>query len=318
MMTWRFWVLFVATMVASISLLNPRLPLPGSHFRYVFVIDISQSMNVDDVTLNGHKLRRLELVKHAVWETIEQMPCDSEAGFALFTEHRSYLLFTPVEICAHYRELRYMLDTIDWQIAWRSRSEIAKGLISALKIGAALEPPARIVFFSDGHEAPPVHPDYRQVPEPVDAAIRGAVIGVGGDQLSAIPRYDLAGRKTGYWRPEDINQVDDYSTGRFGTGEPMAGVDGAAFRAQVETGQEHLSSLHEAWLQKLAGEAGLGYLRLETPTQTARFLTGTLFAERKIAAADARWIFAAVALLMLLLVYLPDKRDARRNPEKTT
>ena len=102
MTNWRFWVLLVTTLLVAVSLFDPRLPLPGQTFRYVFVFDISQSMNVDDVALDGVKLRRLELAKRAVWETIRAMPCESEAGFAIFTEHRSYLLFTPVDVCAAF------------------------------------------------------------------------------------------------------------------------------------------------------------------------------------------------------------------------
>ena len=309
MKNWRFWALLAASLLVIVSLFNPRLPFPGKYFRYVFVFDISQSMNVDDVVLDGEKLRRLEIAKRAVWKTIEKMPCTSEAGFAIFTEHRSYLLFTPVEVCAHYKELRYMLGVIDWQIAWRSRSEIAKGLIASQRIGAALDPPARIVFLSDGHEAPPVHPDLRQVPERVDAAFRGAVIGVGGDKLSPIPRLNLAGQKIGYWKLEEINQIDIYSTGRFGTGEPMAGIDPEQFKTRADSGREHLSSLREPWLKQLAQEAGLGYLRLKTPAQTARFLTGASFAESKVTSTDIRWVFGAIALLLMVLVYLVGKRS---------
>lgn len=133
-----------------------------------------------------------------------------------------------------------MVDRIDWTMAWRSRSEVAKGLIASLRIGESLVPPARIVFLSDGHEAPPIHPDLRQVPKPVDPEFRGAVIGVGGSKPQPIPRFDLAGKKLGYWRAEDIEQVDAYSSGRFGTGENMAGVDISDLTERLKNGTEHL------------------------------------------------------------------------------
>ncbi len=301
---WRFWVLLIATLLLIASLFNPRLPFPQRFFRYVFVFDITQSMNVDDVFIEDEKVTRLALSKWAVRKTIERMPCGSEAGLAVFTEHRSYLLFAPVEVCGQFKELGYMVDRIDWTMAWRSRSEVAKGLIASLRIGESLAPPARIVFLSDGHEAPPIHPDLRQVPKPVDPEFRGAVIGVGGSKPQPIPRFDLSGKKLGYWRAEDIAQVDAYSSGRFGTGENMAGVDISDLTERLKNGTEHLSSLREPWLQQLADEADLDYERLNNASRTARFLTGQSFAQSKTVEGDARWIVAAVSFVLILLVYV--------------
>lgn len=309
----RFRLLFAATLLLSVTLLEPLLPLPGRYYRFVFVLDITQSMNVEDVALDGNPRRRLVLAKEAVWRTIETMPCRSQAGFAVFTAHRSYLLVAPVEVCAHYRELRKILDNIDWQMAWRSRSEISKGLISAMKIGMALDPPARIVFLSDGHEAPPVNRALRQVPKRVASGFVGALIGVGGDIPSPIPRYSPAGRKLGYWRAEDIDQVDLYSAGRPGSGEAMVDADGRPLQVQAASGQEHLSSLHEDWLKQLAGDAGYRYTRLETPAQTARFLTGAAFADRKTGRTDARWLFGAAGLVLVVLVYSAGSGTRRRE-----
>jgi len=118
-----------------------------------------------------------------------------------------------------------------------------------------------------------------------------AVIGVGGTKPQPIPRFDLAGKKLGYWRAEDIAQVDAYSSGRFGTGETLSGVDISDLEERLKNGREHLSSLRGPWLQQLADEAGLDYKRLENASQTARFLT------------DTRWIIAAVSLVLIMLAY---------------
>ena len=305
MSRFRFWLLFAATALVALTLLSPKLPLPGRFYRVVFTLDITQSMNVEDVLQDGHSVRRLELAKQAVWRSIESMPCDSQVGFAIFTEHRSYLILSPIEICANYRELQQILDNIDWQMAWRSSSEVAKGLISAMRVGTSLQPPARIVFISDGHEAPPIHPDLRQVPKKAAVDQVGAIVGVGGDELSPIPVYSPEGKITGYWRAQDIVQADVFSSGRDGSGEAMVAADGSKLSAPASSGNEHLSSLRESWLKQLASDAGYRYVRLQTPEQTARFLVGSALADSKSVETDIRGLFAGVALLLIVLAYLP-------------
>lgn len=301
----RVWLLAMATLLAAVTLFEPRLPLLGPDFRFVFVLDITQSMNVDDVLLDGRRIRRLELAKQAVWSTIQRLACGSQVGLAVFTEHRSYLIIAPVEVCANATELQQILDKIDWHMAWRSRSEVAKGLISAMKIGAALEPHARIVFFSDGHEAPPVHPDLRQVPDRVAAKHIGAVVGVGGDGLSQIPKYSTEGKLLGYWQADEIDQVDVFSTGRDGTGEALVSSNGTPLTTLKTSGQEHLSSLRETWLKQLADDAGFRYVRMQTPVQTARFLSSETFAGSKTEVADARWLLGIASLLLTVLALQP-------------
>lgn len=308
MRPWRWWFLFVATLALVLTLFRPMLDIPRPFYRYVFVFDISQSMNVDDVWFEKKRQRRLDLAKMAAWQTIQNMPCDSQAGLAIFTEHRTFLLFAPVDVCEHYQELEHMLSVIDWQLAWRSRSEITKGFMAALEIGKQLSPPARMVFFSDGHESPPVHPRLRQVPEMQPLELRGAVVGVGGDRPTQIPRLGSHNQILGYWKKDDVNQVDTATMGRFGSdsNEAMGGIDRSDLAQRLATGQEHLSSLHEDWLKTISDEAGLRYIHLDTPEDTADDLLDRSHARYRSAPTDVRPLLAGLALLLLLAVYLPE------------
>ena len=297
--TIMFWAIAVSLLLVLIALWLPKIPYKQVFFRHLHVFDITQSMNVEDTLFKGNKTRRLEMAKQVSKLALKNMPCGSELGYSIFTEHRSFMLLAPVEVCEHYSELMQILDSIDWQIAWRSRSEIAKGLNSANKTAIELAPPARVVFFTDGHESPPLHPELRFKPDRVSAQYQGLIVGIGGDTPSAIPRYDLAGKKLGYWRPEDVAQVDVYSRGRpVSQGESMMGA-----AVLLGTGKEHLSALHEAYLRGLAEESGMSYHRLMSAKKTADYLTQKHWGEARIAPGDLRWLLGLIAFLLILMVY---------------
>ncbi|MGF1645267.1 MAG: vWA domain-containing protein [Thiotrichales bacterium] len=299
----RGWATFAALLLLGASLAQPTLSLPRGFFRYVLVFDITQSMNVADQGTAAAPLTRLAAAKHTARRMLDRLPCDSEIGLALFTEHRSLLLFAPVEVCAHYTEINAVLNTIDWRLAWRSRSEIAKGLISAIDLNAKLARPGRVVLFTDGHEAPPIHPEFRQHPTPVVANQRGVIVGIGGDDPRPIPKFDHNGLPIGFWQPEDLEQVDVFSRGRDLTGEAMTGVDMSDLAARIQRGTEHLSALHEDYLRALAREAGFAYHRLRDPDDAARYLRRAEFAERRTAATDLGPYLAGAAMLLLLASY---------------
>ncbi len=145
---------------ADVDLRAPSIELDRAYFRYLVVFDITQSMNVRDAAVNSTPATRLGAAKNAAHEAVTRMPCGTHVGLGVFTEHRTLPMFTPVEICAHRDEIVTAISDIHWRLAWRAKSEIAKGLHSGLRLAAGLEQPARLVLFTDGHEAPPIHPRY--------------------------------------------------------------------------------------------------------------------------------------------------------------
>jgi hypothetical protein len=286
--------------------MHPAVPLKRDTFKYLFVFDITQSMNVKDTGGRGKGSSRLDFAKAAVGETLRELPCSSQAGLAVFTEHRTFLLFAPVEICQHLSELSTMLQAIDWRMAWAASSEIAKGLYSSLLAAKALGPDTRIVFLSDGHEAPPIHPDFRPKFRGQPGEIQGAIIGIGGMMPVPIPRFNRDGKTLGYWKAEEVLQVDTFSFGRGATlnNEPMAGIAHSDITSRIKTGTEHLSSLRELYLKQLADETRLAYHRLESPEGLTELLKAPRFAEQEVGDADVRWVFALISLLIILSAYL--------------
>ena len=311
---WRWPLLLVAAVLLLITLFGPTLNLTGQTFRYLFVIDITQSMNVADAG-PGSADRRLAYARRAVIAAIERLPCGSEAGLALFTEHRTLPLITPVEVCDHYGELKAIVGGIDWQMAWADRSEVAKGLHTALQIGAQFGDDTRLVFVTDGHEAPPINPDYRPAFNKITVGeIKGLIAGIGGSTPAPIPRFDQYGEPDGVWAADQVLQVDTFSLGRSGTSvdETMAGIEGNDdLSDRIAAGTEHLSSLKEGYLKQLAVETALGYYRIDTADDFADRLIDPALGRSQKVLTDMRWLPGALALLLLLISLLPVRLTAR-------
>ena len=298
------WLLAGAALALALGFLRPSLPWQRAVFEQVVVVDITQSMNVKDQRLDGKPVSRLAYAKHALRQSLLALPCGSKLGWAVFTEHRSFLLFAPVEVCGHLDELRATLDAIDNRMAWIGSSEVAKGLYSGLSIARQLPGVPALVFVTDGHEAPPLNPRHRPSFEGKPGEVPGLVVGVGSLRPSPIPKTDPQGRPLGFWAADEVLQSDPRSQGRGGSvsGERLVedAAIGAAPALGATPGSEHLSALHEVYLRLLAGELGLGFHRLETADGLAAAMTSPALARRVAVQADGRVALALLALAMLL------------------
>jgi mxaL protein len=260
---WQPLLLLLAALSLALALLHPKLNLSRGVFNNIFVIDISQSMNVLDYRIDGKPASRLEFTKQSIRHTLKNLPCGSRAGLGIFTEYRSYLLLAPVETCANFSELASLLENINGQMAWIGGSEIAKGINFGFKIVNKLPDKPGLIFISDGQEAPPIHPDHRPAMDGKPGEVRGMLVGAGGLTPAAIPKYDPAGNLLGFWGADDVMQTDRYSDG--GGAKALGELPGQAEPGKKKmVGTEHLSSLREAYMQTLAGETGMGYHRMES------------------------------------------------------
>lgn len=308
----RLFLMLPAAALLLIALMNPSLTIPRNTHNFIFVLDITGSMNVADVAVGGSSMSRLEFGNQLVRKAVDEMACGSRAGLAVFTEHRTFLLFAPVEICENHLVISTMLDEIDGRMAWAELSEVAKGLYSGIEVVGRLASlaeggdadDANLVFMTDGHEAPPVHPTLRPRFRGEPGQVRGMIAGTGGSQPVPIPRLDEQGQVTGYWAQDEVMQVDRHSAGRPTQGaEAMAGVDSADLQDRIAGGAEHLSSLRESYLQVLAAETGLDYLRTTTPDAFADALLTSRYATRRTVGTRVGWIPAALSLLCLVYLF---------------
>lgn len=300
----RLLTMALALVALAATFTHPRLTLERPVWRYVFVIDISQSMNVADVPAAAPGTTRLQFAKRAAANALAALPCGTEVGLALFAGHRAFLFNTPLETCSHFRELNLMIEAIDWRMSWEARSEIAKGVFRSLELLAQLPGETRLVFMTDGQEAPPINPDVPPAFKGKVGAIKGLVVGVGGTTPVPIPKLDADGHQVGVWSESDVKQVDTFT----------ADEDARAGRAP-RGGTEHLSSLRESYLQGLAASVGLAYHRLADENDLARRLQDDTLASTRAVDADVRWVFALIALAVFLVaLVVPGRGHAAVEP----
>jgi mxaL protein len=272
----------LALLMLMAGLAMPTLYLPGRSYDSIVVFDITQSMNVEDAAIDGESVDRLTFARRAVRAALRDLPCGSRVGWAAFAEYRTLLLLAPIEVCANYGDLLATLDVIDGRMRWGNASEISKGLFWALRVARETDGRPNVLFVTDGHEAPPLRDGPIAVFDDVSRGnVHGWILGVGDDEPRPIPKTDADGKPMGFWRPEDVVQAEGATQGRQGA----AG--------------EHLSSLHEAHLQALAAQLGLGYARLQGAQSVRDAMQDARFAQRRAVPTDLRWLPTLLALALL-------------------
>ena len=273
-------------MLLLCALIAPRVSLPQKTYSSIVVFDITQSMDVEDVELDGALATRLAFARESARRMLRELPCGSRVGWGAFTEYRTLVLLAPIEVCGNYGDLLATLAQVDGRIRWGNASEIGKGLFWAMR--AAKELPSRpaIVFVTDGQEAPPLGlSNFPMFEDLAPGQVRGWILGVGGSVPRPIPRTDAEGRRVGYWRAEDVIQRDTPP------GAPLS--------------QEQLSALHDAHLRALAAQTGFEYAPLRAPADLAPAARDPRLARRARVPTDLTWIPALAALLLFAWHFRP-------------
>jgi mxaL protein len=274
-----------ALVLLLVAIFMPPFEMQRSTYDYLVVFDITQSMNVEDYELNGLPASRLTFAREAVRRTLQELPCGSRIGWAAFAEYRTLLLLAPIEVCANYNDLLASLDRIDGRMRWGNASEIGKGLFWAMRGARDVGGRPKVLFLTDGQEAPPL--DGEGVPLFDDLKrgdIGGWLVGVGGYTPRPIPRTDADGRPVGYWHADEVVQRQD-----------------AAANGKATVSREQLSDVREPYLRRLAREVGFAYVHLTNFESIRAAMLSPRFAVRGPAPADFAWVAAAMALLALLL-----------------
>lgn len=291
-----------AGLLLAAALANPTIEREQALFDHIVVLDITQSMDVPDMAVDGRPASRLAAARHALHRALLALPCGSRLGWGVFTEHRSVLLLEPVEVCEHLGELRATLARIDGRMAWAGNSEVAKGLHNALRQLPQLPGKPSLLFVTDGHEAPPL--DARQRPsfDGTPGEVAGFIVGMGGLQPAPIPRSDPLGRPLGLWQANEVMQVDPYAQGRGGsaTGDGMVSDAPPTPAPGATPGSEHLSSLREGYLRLLAGETGLTYARAPDAPAMAHLLTAPELTRPVPARQPLQGLLAGTACVVLM------------------
>jgi mxaL protein len=307
------WPWLGAALALLIAWADPKGPTTQPLWQHVAVIDITQSMNTRDMQVpvaGGGAMvadSRLAFARHALQRALADLPCGSTLGLGVFTEYRALLLLAPLEVCSHYDELLAVIGRIDGRMAWASSSEVTRGVESALRVAdyLAMKDDASapsLIFITDGHESPPLRGGALPTIELPQRPAPGWIAGVGGDAPMAIPKFDPAGRALGFWEPHEVMQTDGMSLGRTvgGAQQTLVEADGKPLEVFRGSGIEHLSSLKEQHLQRVAQATGLQYRRVVGAGDLSAMMRAQALARPVRASASWRWLPALAALLLLV------------------
>lgn len=289
-------LMLLVVILVILALFFPRTDRTVKVMDLMFILDITQSMDVDDVEVNGEKATRLEWAQEYTKQALQQLPCGSHVGLAAFSESRSLILMNPVEICSSYNDLTQMLSKIHGSMAWALSSEVSKAVFGAINQAKLMDPSPDLVFITDGHEAPPLHATlYPKYKKKLDG-VTGVFVGVGGDELLPIPKHKFDGTADGFWTQGEVLHEDVYASLRSESDEIR--------NSRPKT--EHLSSQKKDNIERLAKM--LNFDAILSPKKSSAIIDAL---ESKVDTRDqvvnynwAPW-FASIALFLLVLLYLP-------------
>lgn len=308
---WRRGVIMYLLALISIALIHLELKLPIESVVQdtLFVIDISESMNVRDVSIKSPQSDRLALAKLAVRESMAALPCGSRVSVGLFAGDETVVLFEPLEVCGHFPAIEQVVMRLDTRMRWIGDSWVIRALMMAMK--EAEKRHMHLVLITDADEMPhksaPRFNDLLDVKGKVD----GLLLGVGNTTPLPVPKLDGEQRILAYWTPEEAvlegnhpNLLAYVKELKPGERAPQGALD--------EVG-EHLSAFNRNLLQTAAQTAHLGFEHIHNPQDAVKALQSIPKKTNKQAERDASFIFGLFAMACVLLGWfwhlLPTKQN---------
>jgi mxaL protein len=303
-LSWFFLVL------AALNL-NADVPKPSHSF--MVVIDVTLSMNTKDIQINSDPKTRIVFVRESLENAVRELPCGTKIGIGIFAGYQTSVLFNPVEICENYSDLVRSFGFIETNMIWTGDSEISKGIYNSIKIISKLDSNIRLIFITDGHEAPPIAPAYRPRFDKPEKQVKGMLVGVGGLTQFKIPKINSDGDQTGFWRSDEVMQYDPFTLGRKGSDTNEKLIDNESSKvdplivAQIQAtpGKEHMTQLKEKYLNLLSREIDFSYLRLTDGKNLANKMYDINFSEWREVNTKLSRIFAAFGLFFLIAAFFP-------------
>lgn len=244
-----------ATLLLVIALFRPTVNLQRDIYSYLLVVDITQSMNTVDMSLDGKPASRVAYTRKLLHDMIAGMPCGTRLGMAFFAGAGVALQYSPIEVCANYDAIQDNIRHLDWRMGWSGNSRLRQGAQSIAHLTRTLREPAQVLFFTDGEEAPRLHAFNTLDLTGFQGGRSWLVIGIGSEKGAPIPKFDENNKLLGYWSAESFQMqpgVAQISQENFGTRD--SGV-------ALADSDRQLSRLDETYLKKYSAEIGSLYVR---------------------------------------------------------
>jgi mxaL protein len=285
-----------------LALLNPHIKLQQKLNSYLLVADVTQSMNAEDLKIDGHSVSRLDFTKNLMRKIIDSSPCGTYFSLGIFSSDNIALLLNPVEVCRSYDVLSDAIDHIDWRMAWKGNSRLSYAIHSAENMFKFLPIPSKMIFFTDGEEAPKLNATIKSDLSNVTFGKSVVFVGIGGKKKVPIPRFNATNEMIGYW-PITENNSARSGTSTFATAltvKPEPNQNPTVAAAEYD---RYLSQLDEDYLKALSIEIGGLYLKGEDSANFYAYIKNQKIQSRIKTDFSFRSVFLALALLFILSTY---------------
>lgn len=256
-------LLLVALLLLVAATFNPTTKIVRDVKSYMILIDVTQSMNVKDMKVDGQAVSRLDFTKDLIKKTLKALPCQSRVGLGIFFKADVAFLYNPLETCTHLTTLWATLDHLEWRMASRGNSNIRLGLQSIATRMLTAESPINVVFITNGDEAPPLNAITKTKLTGWQHGADWLLVGVGGTKPSPIPKLDANNQTKGYWSVYSVK----IAPGAAVNDGPNSARDESYATAPYEY---YLSKLDEGYMQELANGINGNYLRASSPKALAQ------------------------------------------------
>jgi mxaL protein len=285
---------------------NPVIPLKRDLHNYLFIVDITQSMNTADMRQDGQALSRIAYTRKLLSDTVSKLPCDSRVSLGVFSAESVALLYTPISVCKNYDVIQDSIAHLEWRMAWRGNSRLRFGVQSASAILDSLTIPVQVVFFTDGDEAPKLNAVNKTDLSGWHGGSGWLMIGVGGDEPFPIPKLDSENRILGYWAYSNsiMAPVQVQSEESVGTRDNSIAT---------EDYNRYLSKLDEPYLKELSAEIGASYVRASDAERLIAAMEKQPPAGNDTMRYPVRGLCVLLAMVMMLAGYWPNFKSRIRQ-----
>ena len=291
-------IMVLSVFLCLLAMYNPTLQFKKSITSYMLLVDVSQSMNAEDLVVNDKPITRIDYTKLLLKRIIDKSDCGSFFSINIFVADNVANIIEPVEKCNNYDELMDTINKLEWRMAWKGNSRITFGIKSAAKMRDSLNFPSKILFFTDGDEAPKVNAINRVNLDDFNLGEELIFVGVGGDKPVPVKRYNSRNMYVGYWGSDIYDSLPGATGSRnsdSGKDEPDPSVASADY-------ERYLSKLYEEYLIKLSEQIKSQYIKGDLSDQFTKYILNNR-PQQKIKS-DLQMERPSIFLVLILIVAL--------------
>ena len=295
-------LLVIIIVLLSLAIFKPEIQLKQGVKNYLLLADVSQSMNAEDVNIGAKTTNRMAYTQHLMKKVVADAECGTYFSLGVFAAENVALLLMPLEVCKNYDEITDSIDHLEWRMAWRGNSRLSFGIKTAETMMDHLNMPARMLFFTDGDEAPKVNAINKLDLSRLQIGKNLLLVGVGGNKPVAVPRHNSSNKWVGYWSSD----TKENSAGAIGVSYSDTSIDEPDPTVAFAEYDRYLSQLDAEYLKKIAVEVKGTYMKGTDSSAFYDHVRNLKPVASTVTAYSMRWTYLSLGLLLILLTYLPN------------